>query len=135
MKAKKVSDLKSFDGTLKILIINESDLDLNHLKETFGHRCNMVLTYYDKLIEITASDVSKAQALKWITERLELSMDEVIAFGDDNNDHAIIEAAGWGVAMGNANDTIKLLANEITLSNDEDGVAVVIERIMECFDE
>ncbi|MBN2795617.1 MAG: HAD family phosphatase [Clostridia bacterium] len=135
MVSKKIVDLKSYEDTLKILIINDEHVDVDQLIRLFGHRSNIVLTYNNQLIEITAQMVSKAEALNWIANRLNLAMENVLAFGDDNNDFAIIQAAGWGVAMGNSNQAIKHCADEVTLSNDEDGVAVVIERLMECFHE
>ena len=54
----------------------------------------------------------------------------MIACGDGYNDLSMIELAGLGVAMENANDTVKAAANYITLSNEEDGVAHVIEKYL-----
>ncbi len=51
-----------------------------------------------------------------------------MAIGDSDNDRAMIERAGFGVAMGNASDAIKQMAQAVTLSNREDGVAAAIER-------
>ena len=56
------------------------------------------------------------------------SREEVIAIGDGYNDLSMIKFAGMGIAMGNAQEPVKKAANEITLSNDEDGVAVAIEK-------
>ena len=58
-------------------------------------------------------------------------MSQVLAFGDDTNDIDLIKNAGIGVALSNAVDLVKDVADHITVSNDEDGVAVVIETLLE----
>ena len=57
-----------------------------------------------------------------------IAQEETIAFGDGYNDLPMIEWAGTGVAMANAPEEIKNKADLVTLSNDEDGVAVILER-------
>ena len=52
-------------------------------------------------------------------------------YGDKINDVSMIKMAGIGVAMGNASDEIKKMANRVTSSNEEDGVAEVLEKILE----
>ena len=54
----------------------------------------------------------------------------VVAFGDGLNDHEMLTWSGWGVAMGNAEPVTRELADEVTASNDEDGVALVLERLL-----
>jgi hydroxymethylpyrimidine pyrophosphatase-like HAD family hydrolase len=61
---------------------------------------------------------------------LGLERDQVMAFGDGLNDISMIECAGVGVAMGNAVDELRRAADEITATNDEDGVAAVIEALL-----
>lgn len=56
--------------------------------------------------------------------------EETIAIGDDNNDLSMFEQVGYKVAVDNAIDTVKEKADEITLSNDEDGVAVFLEKLL-----
>ena len=53
-----------------------------------------------------------------------------MAFGDGLNDITMIKSAGIGVAMGNAVDEVKRMADEITATNDEDGVAAVVEGLL-----
>ncbi len=79
------------------------------------------------LLEVMAPNVSKASALQWICDREGISSARVLAFGDMPNDAEMLGWAGHGVAMGNAHDTIKSLANHVTHSNDDHGVAAVIE--------
>ena len=53
-----------------------------------------------------------------------------VGFGDGLNDHEMLVWAGHGVAMGNAEDATKAIADEVTATNDDDGVAVVMERLL-----
>ena len=78
--------------------------------------------------EGTAKGVSKSASLGAACERLGIRPDEVMAFGDAQNDKSMLEFAGYGVAMGNACDELKDIADEITLTNNEDGIAVTISK-------
>ena len=75
--------------------------------------------------------VSKADALQKLCERQGIHRREVLCFGDEENDLEMIRFAGHGVAMGNACGLLKQAADEITLSNDEDGIAAVVERYLD----
>ncbi len=79
-------------------------------------------------LEVSSSSTSKGAALSWLAEYLGFTMENVMAIGDGDNDGAMIRMAGLGVAMENALDSIKEAADVITRSNDEDGVAVAIEK-------
>ncbi|MGN0417466.1 HAD family hydrolase [Anaerostipes faecalis] len=81
------------------------------------------------VLAIKAKGVSKAEALKWLTSHLHISMDQVVAFGDEVNDIEMLKAAGLGIAMENADDVVKLSADDVTSSNDEDGVANKLKRL------
>lgn len=80
-------------------------------------------------LEFNRSDATKAAGLQTLAVMLGIPMNETLAIGDSENDLDILRAAGIGIAMGNAPTDIKRYADEVTLSNDEDGVAVVLERI------
>ncbi|KAI8367202.1 HAD-like domain-containing protein [Choanephora cucurbitarum] len=80
-------------------------------------------------VEVSAVGVCKATALKDVCEELKVKREEVIAFGDMPNDCEMLEFAGTGVAMGNAHQQVKDVADMITLDNIKDGVAVVLEEI------
>jgi Cof subfamily protein (haloacid dehalogenase superfamily) len=82
------------------------------------------------LIEFLHPDVSKGKALERIAADLGIKAEEVVAFGDNHNDIGMLRFAGLGVAMGNAHDEVKAEADYVTLSNAEDGVAVVIEELI-----
>lgn len=77
---------------------------------------------------ITAQHVNKGNALKALCDHLSLNLKEVVAFGDDYNDLEMIQEAGCGVAMANAVPEILAAADQQTLSNDEDGVAVWLQK-------
>lgn len=78
--------------------------------------------------EATVKGVSKSSSLAKVCSRLGIRQDEVMAFGDAQNDMSMLDFAGHGVAMGNACAELKEIADEITLSNNEDGIAVSLER-------
>ncbi len=81
-------------------------------------------------LEILDPRVNKGQGVKMLAEKLGLSRDEVMTIGDQENDLAMIEYAGTGVAMGNAIDAVKAIAQFVTKSNREDGVAHAIEELV-----
>ena len=83
-----------------------------------------------QFVEVTAGGVTKAAAVEVLAERLEIVRDEVIAFGDNLNDIPLLTWAGRGVAVANAQPEVLDAADEVTLSNDEDGVAVVLESLL-----
>ncbi|MSV24512.1 HAD family phosphatase [Selenomonas sp. WCA-380-WT-3B 3/] len=78
--------------------------------------------------EGTIKGVSKSSSLSRVCERLGVDPSEVMAFGDAQNDMSMLEFAGCGVAMGNACAELKDMADEVTLSNNEDGIAVSLAR-------
>lgn len=82
----------------------------------------------ERNMELNAPGISKGRGLMALAERLGLALDEVMAVGDSGNDLTMLEAAGLGVAMGNATEEIKQAADVITADNNHDGVAEAIEK-------
>lgn len=82
------------------------------------------------ILELLHPEVSKGNALRVIAEDLHIKPEEIVAFGDNHNDIGMLQLAGLGVAMGNAHDEVKMAADYVTLSNVEDGVAIVIEDLV-----
>jgi Cof subfamily protein (haloacid dehalogenase superfamily) len=78
------------------------------------------------LVEISAAGVTKAAGLAWLCEREGIPQDRVLAFGDMPNDVPMMAWAGRSVAMANAHPAVREVADEVTLSNDEDGVAAYL---------
>lgn len=81
-------------------------------------------------LEVSNVEASKGAALTWLCTYLGINIAESLAFGDYPNDQTMIVAAGDGVAMANALDEIKAVANHVTTSNDEDGVAAYVEKCL-----
>ncbi len=79
-------------------------------------------------MEITHPDATKGQTLRILCDRLQIPMDAVMALGDSGNDITMLRQAGLGIAMGNAPDFVKEVADVCTDSYDEDGAAKAIEQ-------
>ena len=79
-------------------------------------------------MEVVPLGIDKAQSLEVLLKSLSLTKEQLVACGDGRNDVTMIDYAGMGVAMENACDEVKAVADFITASNDDDGVAVAIER-------
>ena len=83
-----------------------------------------------QLLEISYKDAGKKSGVKFLTEYLGLSRENVAAFGDADNDTDMIEYAGVGIAMENAAPHLKQIADHITLHHDKDGVAYAFRNIL-----
>ncbi|HWJ61200.1 MAG TPA: HAD family hydrolase [Acidimicrobiales bacterium] len=84
----------------------------------------------ESFLELSRPDVTKAATVERLLLESGIAPEEVVAFGDMPNDLALIRWAGLGVAVGNAHPALREVADEVTATNDEDGVALVIERIL-----
>lgn len=80
--------------------------------------------------EISAKNVDKWNAIEFLKEKMNIKTEEIIAIGDNINDKKMIENAGLGIAMGQSHPKIKEIANQITSSNIEDGVAQFLHSII-----
>ncbi len=108
------------------------------IKGELGRRFSDVVSIYDSIgptgkivITITARAANKGEALRASCEHLGLDPQDVIAFGDADNDIEMFRIAGASVAMGQASDKVKAAATTVTRANTEDGVALAIDRILE----
>lgn len=88
-----------------------------------------VLMMGDRTLEITAPGVSKANALKALSQMLSLTEENICAFGDSRNDTEMLGRAGYAVVMGNGTDEAKALADTIAPPVWEDGVAKALETL------
>ncbi len=100
------------------------------LERIFTGKLYVTQSSFD-LLEFLHPAVSKVNALKTIATDLGIAPAEIVAIGDNHNDIGMIRYAGLGIAMGNAHDEVKAAADFVTLSNAEEGVAVVIEKLMQ----
>ena len=113
----------------KIIIFGERET-LIKLKEDINSNLDVHSCFSgNTLLEIMCKGVSKGDALKWICNNKGIDIKEVIAFGDNFNDIEMIEYAGIGVAMANAEEELKQKADYTTLSNEEDGVGRFLKNI------
>ena len=81
-------------------------------------------------LEIVPENLDKAYSLGKLLETVSVKKEELVACGDGFNDKSMIAFAGLGVAMENAQDEVKEIADVITLSNDNDGIAYVVEKFI-----
>ncbi|MBP2241137.1 Cof subfamily protein (haloacid dehalogenase superfamily) [Cytobacillus eiseniae] len=82
------------------------------------------------VIEIVKLGLNKAVGLQKASDYFQIPPERIIAFGDEDNDLEMLDYAGYGVAMGNAIDQVKTTANKSTLSNEEDGVGVYLNELL-----
>jgi len=81
-------------------------------------------------VEINAKNANKGEGLRQLGQLLNIKPEEMMACGDADNDYLMIKNVGVGVAMGNAQNSIKEVADYVTLSNEEAGVAYAIEKFI-----
>jgi len=82
------------------------------------------------VLEIIKKGINKAIGVKKVADYYNIPYERVIAFGDEDNDLEMLSFAKYGVAMGNGIDSVKEIARDVTLSNEEDGVAVYLEKLL-----
>jgi Cof subfamily protein (haloacid dehalogenase superfamily) len=116
----------------KVMFIDEPErLDniIANIPEEFWDKYTFVKST-PFFLEILDPSVSKGNAVKLLAEKLGITREEVICIGDGENDLSMIEYAGCGVAMANAVSVVKEVAQFQTLSNNENGVAYAIEKLV-----
>lgn len=118
-------------GPHKIMCMGEPELVqgvMELLRERHGDEVHLYRSK-DSYLEVSHKSISKAGALELVLERIGgADMGQAISFGDNYNDMDLLEASGWGVAVENARPELKAIANELTLRNTEDGVALALEK-------
>ncbi|WP_139902555.1 Cof-type HAD-IIB family hydrolase [Clostridium thermarum] len=120
------------NGITKILWIDSPE-KLTYYQEVLKDRLGDSVNYCTSrpmFLEFFHNKVSKAVAMEKLGEHFNIKREEMIAIGDGFNDLPMIEYAGLGVAMGNAPADIKARADYVTLSNDKDGIAHVLEKFV-----
>lgn len=128
---KKTSEWLDFD-TPKMLAIDEPERIAEFLpvmRKRFEGRVK-VNTSQPHLMEMVSPEAGKAAALEKLSELLHIDVGEVMVFGDGLNDLDMLQWAGTAVAMGNGAPEVKAAADIIAPTNDEDGVAVIIEKLL-----
>ena len=128
-------DLLSFvdKPPTKILIIekdiNKANKCMDKLKNSFSDQLSITNSLAE-CIDIMNKGVSKGSALKELAKRLEISSQQIMAIGDQPNDLEMINYAGRGIAVANAEESLKAAADYVTDSNNQSGVAAAIEKFI-----
>ncbi len=99
------------------------------LEDYFGNEIKAVFSL-PRTLEILQPDMDKSNALEHMMKLRNIQKEQIIAIGDGENDIGMLESAGVGVAMGNAAEKLKEVADFVSLSNNEDGVALAVEKLL-----
>ena len=113
------------------MLVSDDEEALVGLENHWKRRLNGVLDVFRSepyFLEVVGSRVDKANTLGVIMEMEGIKTDEIVVFGDGVADVTMLQLADLGIAMGNAPDSVKRCADYVTLSNNEDGVAVAVEN-------
>ncbi len=133
MKGYEEPDLYKQDDidTPKLLIIDTPEKVLEVKEEVRKAFPDLVIVNSQaEYVEVLDPAVSKAAALEWLAGELHATPDEIMAFGDNEVDLSMMEYAGFSVAVSNGESPVKAIADYITDSNDDDGVAKAIYQLL-----
>jgi 5-amino-6-(5-phospho-D-ribitylamino)uracil phosphatase len=130
-----VGDVKAWltDAPTKIVCVGDPDeLDVlgDRMRARFAGRL-WVTKSLPKFLEFATLGVSKGSGLEFLAERFGFSRDRTIAFGDGENDVELVEWAGYGIAVDNAHERVKAAADWICPTAAEEGVAQVLEALLD----
>lgn len=131
--AKIQEDLTKIEDPIKVLLLGDAQISrrlVDELKSEFKVPFSCVQSD-DVFIEILPNGVTKGTALKKLSDIMKISMDEIVAVGDQDNDRDMIMNAGLGVAMANADESVKSNADFVTKTNMQDGVAYLIRKVLD----
>lgn len=134
LEVKEIKDIESYVKfpVVKFLMLEEGDIlqNVEPKVKAFLGRDYSVYRSEPFFLEVLPKGIDKAASLERLLARLGMSREEMIACGDGYNDLSMIEYAGLGVAMENAVLPVKKAADYVTLSNNDDGIAHVVEKFM-----
>ena len=128
-----VADLFALDKpAAKVLLFSENAEPLARLAFDLPITSRVLYSArYPHFIQIIGCTTDKAEALRTLVGEWHMSMADVVAFGDDTNDTDMVRDSGLGVALDNAVEEVKAVADCVTKSNDEDGVALVLAALLD----
>lgn len=119
------------DSIIKCLVSTEEYEKLDKIREEILSAVDVeIASSAINNIEIMNKGVSKGRAVEILGLFYNINKEEIICIGDSENDISMLKFAGLGVAMGNADDKVKSIANYVTDTNNNDGVAKVIEKFI-----
>ena len=124
-------DFKDFKIPAYKVCIQTTDQQLmDQIIEKAGAEVYEAMKFSDiPWFKVAPKTAGKEKAILFLSDYLNISTQEMIAFGDDFSDMGMLKLCGKGIAMGNAIPQVKEIADDITLTNDEDGVAVYLESL------
>lgn len=102
-----------------------------YLCDRYNDRISAFLTDTDRWFQLMSSEATKENALLELLALRDIDPEEVMVFGDDTPDEGMFRTFGCSIAMANAKDSLKEIATYITRSNDDDGVAFVLDKLLE----
>lgn len=111
-------------------VLFRHDEHVHHIPPQFSCLSNTLITDGGTLVQITAHDATKEIAVANVLSIMGIEPVNVMVFGDDYNDLGLFKLCGFPVAMGNAVPELKQLSCVVTASNDDDGVAIVLEEML-----
>lgn len=117
----------------KCVLVSDDEESLIGLEDHWKKRLNGTLDVFRSepyFLEVVPPGIDKANTLGVLLELLSVTREEVIAIGDGVCDVTMLQLAGLGVAMGHAQDSVRVCADYVTASNDEDGVAQAVEKLI-----
>lgn len=127
-----MTEIKRMDSPVsKINYFFDDDQERLRAKAALEARGDVIVTSsFSNNLEINGLGATKGEAIVRLADHLGLAYEQTMGFGDGENDMTMMTMAGIGIAMGNAGDGLKEKADYVTLSNDEDGVAVALEHFL-----
>ncbi|WP_294591887.1 Cof-type HAD-IIB family hydrolase [uncultured Bacteroides sp.] len=117
----------------KCVLVGDDEQALISLEEHWKKRLDGALDAFRSepyFLEVVPSGVNKANTLGVLLEHLGVTREEIIAIGDGVCDVTMLQLAGMGIAMGHSQDSVKVCADYVTASNEEDGVAQAVEKLI-----
>ena len=117
----------------KCMIVSDDEKALERLENQWKKHLAGELDVFRSetyFLEVVPPSINKANTLSILLEKLSVAAESVIAIGDGVCDVTMIQLAGYGIAMGNAQESVKACADYVTLTNDRDGVAAAIEKMV-----
>ena len=117
----------------KCMLVSDDEEALTGLEEHWKRRLNGTLDVFRSepyFLEVVPCGIDKANTLGALLSHLNITREEVIAIGDGVCDVNMLQIAGLGIAMGHSQDSVKVCADYVTASNEEDGVAQAVEKMI-----
>ncbi|SNX52731.1 Cof-type HAD-IIB family hydrolase [Thermoanaerobacterium sp. RBIITD] len=127
-----VEDMTCLNSIIKVMLIGNTKVSMQ-LVHDLKNMSKEPFTYVQSdefFIEILPFSVTKGTTLKKLCELINININNVVAIGDQDNDKEMICTAGYGIAMGNADEKLKKCAKYIAKTNIQNGVSDVLEKIM-----